>query len=283
VPLVESSEQASRSVNEPPPPAVTRALSLFARRCTSVFAYHGVADLPLSADPSRLMIPPNVLRSQAKALQDAGFEPVTVSELGRRTVSETPPPGLVALTFDDAFLNILDPLLSLAEQDVPTTVYVTTDWIGGRFPRMPDAEHSRILDRGQVRALAQAGVEIGAHTVSHPDLSILPFAESVRELRESREILESITGGPVTTAAYPFGRYSEDSLRAASEAGFDVAVAVEEGRGWDPLAMSRVNVGRGESWPAFTVKATGQWPRFSASATGRFARSAVNRLRGRAG
>lgn len=276
-----TSERGEGRPNDRAPSIVRRALPVFAQRCTSVLAYHGIADLPLSADPLRLMIPPERLRAQVRALREAGFELVTVSELARRTTSGTPPPGLVALTFDDAFLNLLEPLLSLAGEGAPTTVYVTTDWIGGRSPGIPDQERGRILDREELRSLAEAGVEIGAHTLSHPDLTTLPFSDSVRELRESGQVLESIIGRPVTTAAYPFGRFTEESLRAAREAGFEVALAVEEGRGWEPLAMSRVNIGRGESWPAFTLKVTGQWPRFSASATGRIVRSTVNRLRGR--
>ncbi len=271
----------SGPATEHPPAGARRVLSTLARRCTAVLAYHGIADLPLSEDPRRLMIPPARLRAQVEALRDAGFELVTVSELARRTDSGSPPPGLVALTFDDAYLNLFDPLLTLAGQGVPSAVYVTTDWIGGRFPRMPGSDHARILDREQLSTLAEAGVEIGAHTLSHPDLSTVPFADAVRELRESREILESIVGTPVTTAAYPFGRYTEESIDAAREAGIRIALAESGGRGWEPLAMSRAPIGRGESWAAFTVKVSGAWPRFEGSAAGRVARSVVNGLRGR--
>jgi peptidoglycan/xylan/chitin deacetylase (PgdA/CDA1 family) len=251
------------------------------RRCTAVLAYHGIADLPLSDDPGRLMIPPARLRAQVSALRDAGFELVTVSELVRRAGSGSPPAGLVSLTFDDAYLNLFEPLLTMADRGVRSSVYVTTDWIGGRSPRMPESEYARILDRGQLRRLAEAGVEIGAHTVTHPDLSTLSLADAVRELRESREVLESMVGQPVTTAAYPFGRYKEESLGAAREAGIRVALAEAGGRGWERLAMSRAPIGRGESWPSFTMKASGQWPRFEGSAAGRLARSTVNGLRGR--
>ncbi|MDX6605698.1 MAG: hypothetical protein QOD14_238 [Solirubrobacterales bacterium] len=278
-----SERRASPDRSDLPPPMVRRALAFLARRSTSVLTYHGVADLPLSEDPYRLMIPSERLRAQIAALRAAGVEFVTVAELWRRTVDGSPPHGLVALTFDDAFLNLLDPLLSLAEEGVPTTVYAVTDWIGGLHPRFDDPEHASILTGEQLRELAEAGVEIGGHTVSHPDLSTLTYRRCLDELRDCREQLESTIGLPVLTAAYPFGRYSEAAMRAAEEAGYQVAVAEEGGRGWEPLAMFRASLGRGESWPAFTVKATGRWQAISASGGGRLARSAVNRLRRRNG
>jgi peptidoglycan/xylan/chitin deacetylase (PgdA/CDA1 family) len=258
-----------------------RALRSLTGRSTAVLAYHGIADIPASVDPHRLMTSPKVIHAQVDALGAAGIEFVTVSELGRRTEGATPPRGLVALTFDDAHRNLLEPLLGLAERGVPTTVYAVVNWIDRRHPRFMD-RNGEILSRAQLVELADHGVEIGCHTMTHPDLSELPFSRCLAELRDGREALEDIVGRPVTTAAYPYGRFSEDSVRAARESGFQLALAMEEGRGWEPLAMSRAGIGRGESWPAFVLKATGQWPRFSESGAGRLSRATVNRLRRRA-
>ncbi len=243
-----------------------------------MLGYHGIAAGGLDADPQRLMISTARFQAQVGALREAGFEFVTVSELARRAVPEPPPAGLVALTFDDGLLNLFDPLLALAGEGIPTSVYPVTDWIGGRHPHVPDPQDARTLGRDQLAELAAAGVEIGTHSATHADLAPLTPAECARELGESRRVLESMIGRPVRTAAYPFGSYTPATLEAAREAGIEVAVAMERGRGWDPLAITRARVGRGDSWIAFAIQASGRWPRFSLSAPGRVLRSARRRV-----
>jgi peptidoglycan/xylan/chitin deacetylase (PgdA/CDA1 family) len=244
-------------------------LSAAGKRSSAILAYHGIGVTTRNDDPGRLMMPPDVFSAQVETLAEAGFEFVTVSELASRIHGGSPPPGLVAITFDDALRNLLDPLVSLAGQGVPTSVYVTTDWIGGRHPRVHDPEEGRILDPEELRALARAGIELGAHSVTHPDLSTLPFAEALEELRESRRALEGILDAPVETAAYPYGRYSEATRTAAGEAGFKVALAEETGHGWDALAMARGPVWTGGGWGAFSLKAAGRWPQLTQSRMGR--------------
>ena len=68
----------------------------------------------------------------------------------------------------------------------------------------------RVLSGHEVRSLAESGiVQIGAHTVNHPRLASLPLAERRVEIVESREILEKLSGEPVTTFAYPYGDHAD--------------------------------------------------------------------------
>ena len=62
-----------------------------------------------------------------------------------------------------------------------------------------------------IERLHAAGVEIGAHTQSHPILSKISDADARREIGESKSRLEAIIGAPVTTFAYPNGRPRRDS------------------------------------------------------------------------
>ena len=66
----------------------------------------------------------------------------------------------------------------------------------------------------ELRRLRAAGVEIGAHTVSHPDLTSLSRAEATDELRRSKAHLEEILDEKVTVAAYPYGSANEDTIAA---------------------------------------------------------------------
>ncbi len=85
----------------------------------------------------------------------------------------------------------------------------------------------------QVRALSEAGMGVGAHTVSHPILRQLDDAAALAEMGGSKQALESITGRAVELFAYPNGRPHEDfDARIAGlvrEAGFKAAVTTSWG------------------------------------------------------
>jgi peptidoglycan/xylan/chitin deacetylase (PgdA/CDA1 family) len=85
----------------------------------------------------------------------------------------------------------------------------------------------------QVRALHAAGMEIGAHTVTHPILAEIPLRRARDEMDASRARLERITGAPVRFFAYPNGGprrdYFADHAALARELGFDAAVSTAWG------------------------------------------------------
>jgi peptidoglycan/xylan/chitin deacetylase (PgdA/CDA1 family) len=85
----------------------------------------------------------------------------------------------------------------------------------------------------QVRALHDAGMEVGAHTVHHPILSTLDDAHAEREITEGRDRLEAIIRAPVRLLAYPNGRPDRDYDRRhaamARRLGFDAAVTTAPG------------------------------------------------------
>ena len=74
-------------------------------------------------------------------------------------------------------------------------MFVVTGWLGGTHP---DAPTSPLLTADDVRALHAAEIEIGAHTVTHPDLTTLSGEDATEELRESKRALEQIVDAPIT-------------------------------------------------------------------------------------
>lgn len=81
-----------------------------------------------------------------------------------------------------------------------------------------------------LRCLADSGlVEIGAHTVTHPSLDRLNNASQRAEMLGSKHFLQDAVGRPVTSFAYPHGRYTQETVRLAREVGFDRACTVAPG------------------------------------------------------
>ncbi len=244
--------------------AATRELC---RRRSVILGYHGVGSSPPAQDPHNHRIPAPVFRTQVELLRDAGYRFVTVAELAERAAGGPPPAGLAALSFDDGMEDnhsIVLPMLT--EYGIPATAYVITGLIGRDNPWVPG---TRMMTETQLRELLAGGFEIGAHTVTHPDLSRLDQAQCLREMVESRGALEDLTAQPVRTFAYPECRYGQAALAGAAAAGFSAAVTCEGRGSWRPLEMKRALITARDGPVAFFLKLTDRYQGLFDSAAGR--------------
>jgi peptidoglycan/xylan/chitin deacetylase (PgdA/CDA1 family) len=103
-----------------------------------------------------------------------------------------------------------------------------------------------MLNRDSVRSLADFGLEVGAHTVTHPILAATSPTDAWREIYESKQDLEELVRRPVRLFAYPNGSpgvdYNGDHVRMVREAGFATAMTTASGaasRASDPLQLPR--------------------------------------------
>jgi peptidoglycan/xylan/chitin deacetylase (PgdA/CDA1 family) len=94
-----------------------------------------------------------------------------------------------------------------------------------------------MMNAAQVRTLADAGMEIAAHTHSHPILARLQPDEARDEIASNKALLEQVTGVPVTSFAYPNGRLGQDYTdvhpRLVEGLGFRCAVTTMAGTAGD--------------------------------------------------
>jgi peptidoglycan/xylan/chitin deacetylase (PgdA/CDA1 family) len=246
-----------------------------------ILAYHSVAPGRGGADPSFLRVHPDRFRQQLEVMLGTGYSFVTVAEFARRTGPQGPPLGIAALSFDDGLRdNHTTVLPLLREYDVSATVYVATGLIGGTYPWIDGG--LPMMDEHEIRDLVAAGVEIGAHTVTHRDLSLLERDECLREMTESRAELERITSRAVETFAYPFCRYGDAAVAAAGEAGFLAAVTCGGRGSWDPLTIQRTMITGKDGLSSFVLKVAGVYQPLFHGRVGRVARRATRPLRRRA-
>ncbi|HEY1753825.1 MAG TPA: polysaccharide deacetylase family protein [Bryobacteraceae bacterium] len=175
-----------------------------------ILTYHSV-----DATESVISVCPRVFRDQMNWLAESGTRVVPLSEI-RST------PGSVALTFDDGFQNFFEQALPvLQEHRFPATVFVVSGYCGGANnwpsqPARPPVPQLNLMGWNEVEQAAQAGISVGAHTVTHPFLSRLSHAEVEEELRTSCAAIEDRTGRSVTTFAYPYGDSSAEVRQAAA-------------------------------------------------------------------
>jgi peptidoglycan/xylan/chitin deacetylase (PgdA/CDA1 family) len=102
-----------------------------------------------------------------------------------------------------------------------------------------------MMSDDQVRQLHDAGMTVGAHTVDHPILSLCDTAEATRQIGDSRDRLEELTGDKVRLFAYPNGKprtdYLPEQARLVKKLGFQAAVSTAPGasRAGDDLYQLR--------------------------------------------
>lgn len=103
-----------------------------------------------------------------------------------------------------------------------------------------------MMTSAQVREMRSAGMQIGAHTISHPILSRTPLSVVEREIGASKQTLEALLNETVSLFAYPNGKpgqdYTPEHCRIVEELGFDAAVSTAwgvSGKSSDPYQLSR--------------------------------------------
>ncbi len=127
-----------------------------------------------------------------------------------------------AITFDDGYIDNIEPIEFLLQKGIRPAVFVPTAYIGRKntweysSPLFP-AVH---LDGDRIRELARQGVEFGSHGVHHIPLSKLDAVSLRRELADSKLCLEDITGSRVDSISFPFGDYTSRVIDVARELGY---------------------------------------------------------------
>ena len=116
--------------------------------------------------------------------------------------------------------------------------------------RLSPTDDARCIDWEQLHQLAGGGISIGSHTVSHPNLALLPQAEQLQELTDSRKQLTASLGKSVDTLAYPIGTaeaFNAQVAATAKQAGYRLGFTCLHGVNWqealEPLALRRLSMG----------------------------------------
>jgi peptidoglycan/xylan/chitin deacetylase (PgdA/CDA1 family) len=135
---------------------------------------------------------------------------------------------------------ILTSIKHRPQEERERTAQQIADLVGSSLPK------HLMMSSDEVRRLAESGMTIGAHTVTHPILRVLARERAYSEIRDSKCFLERLTGQPVTLFAYPNGRrgddYAEEHVEIVRQLGFEAAVSTDRGvahRASDILQLPR--------------------------------------------
>jgi len=211
------------------------ARSAHARRAgrTVVLCYHSIHPSKRFASAT-----PRLFEQQIEWLQEH-CDIVTYDSIPRLTSPSSRRRPVVAITFDDGYEdNHTYALPILLAHEIPATVFVTTGLIDRdpriirRFSRLWRASEDDVrgLSWTQVSEMREAGLEIGAHTHSHPNLFEIEEPKVLEEISSSRTKLEDRLKEPVRLFAYPFGKprqhLSGRTIDLVASLGFESAATI---------------------------------------------------------
>lgn len=225
-----------------------------------VLCYHAVSE----RWPAALSIPPEEIERQLAYLVGRGYRGATFHD----AVTSPPAGKTLAVTFDDAYRSVIARALPILNRlGLPGTVFAPTGLIGIEAPMSwpgidrwvggPHEEELVPMSWVELRALAEAGWEIGSHTRSHPRLTRLADRELAGELRGSREDCAARLDRPCRSLSYPYGDEDGRVVAATREAGYSAAGTLP-GRLHPPSALrwSRIGVYRVDRGIRFRLKAS---------------------------
>lgn len=216
-----------------------------------ILMYHVTEAAPAGTPYPELWVSAERFAEQMQMLEDAGYHPVTMRDAedywaGRRRVPRKP----IVLTFDDGYRSHVDVALPELEQ---------RGWAGVLYLeaaalKKPGAEG---ISGAGVRRLIDAGWELGAHTLTHPDLTTLAPAALTDEIAGSRKLLRKRFGVAVDAFCYPAGKYDDTVIAAVERAGYRGATTVEEGLAGPsdtPFTRHRIRVNGSDTGASLATK-----------------------------
>lgn len=196
----------------------------------AIFTYHSLDD-----SGSAVSVPPAVFRQHVRWMAESGVRILPLRDLLALDRDDRLP--AIAITFDDGFMNFAEAAAQLRQARLPVTLFVVTRHVGGTnawggtpetgIPTLP------LLDWSDLERLAADGVDIGAHTRTHPKLTNLSPEAVEAEMDGCLQDLQTHLGVGADCFAYPYGAVDE-RIAAAAASRFQAALTTR----FAPLAAT---------------------------------------------
>ena len=228
----------------------------------SVLMYHHIAPAPQSLAPAdaQFFVDPSAFDRQLFTLLANGFNVVTLDRVvGALQAGQPLPAKAVAITVDDGWQDFWQNALPIVNKyAVPVTLFA-----------IANADSHPYMSPNERWALAHSGVDVEAHSLTHPHLTKVLPAQANAEVANSKKALETELGQSVRHFAYPYGDFNAPVLAMVQAAGYEAAFAAGPSSNEDAqhlFQLPRVMVSHYDTLDTFTNKATDyRWARSHAT------------------
>jgi peptidoglycan/xylan/chitin deacetylase (PgdA/CDA1 family) len=197
-----------------------------------VLLYHRVG-APRAGTNALLTVPPEEFERQMRWLAGRGCVGIRPADwLAWCREGKALPQKPVLITFDDGYADLGEHALPVIRRlGFGAAVYVVTGRLGGRSAwddKLGFGSHP-LMTAEQIGYWAGRGIDFGAHSRSHPDLTVLDDDALGAEVEGSAEDLARLLGRRPVSFAYPYGIHNT-RVRERVARSFDLALSCEPGR-----------------------------------------------------
>jgi len=249
----------------------------------TVLTYHALVDDPAALDAlepgtRHYVFTRDEFRRHLDHLAAEGFATVSMADFARWHAGDGElPERPIVISFDDGHRSNAEVATpELAERGQRAVFFVTAGRVGWRG----------FVSWDQLRGMAEAGMEVGSHTLTHACPSSLSSEALRHELAESRRVLEEGLGRAVDFVASPTGYDSRHFAVLAREVGYRTALQGVIGRncrGADAFALRRFVLKRSHGFDLFRRLVDPSDNAYVALRRRQALRNAVRRVLGRRG
>ena len=222
----------------------------------------------LDEQSSVISFPPQLFRRGLAKLHENGYRTMSLLDavvcLGAK---KTFPDQSFVITFDDGYQSVYEQAFpALQQHGMSATVFLTVGEkeVARTAHRLPSLNGRSMLSWNEIQEMNRWEMEFGAHTLTHPDLTRLPRERVEAEICVSKKIIENTLSTPVSSFAYPYGRYN-DHIEELVQRHFSCACSDKLGLmnvGSDPNALERVDAYYLRTDKLFDLILTRAFPRY---------------------
>lgn len=191
-----------------------------------ILIYHNIRDFKPneSATDMQYVVSAENFEKQMKYLSENGFQTILMRDLYYYFEGEKDlPKNSVIINFDDGVVNQYEsafPILKKYNQ--VATFFVFTNAMD---------RNVNYINWAQLAEMVDGGMEIGSHTNLHPFLTKIADNKLMeKEIKGSKDEIESRLGVNVLSFAYPFGEYNESIKQPVKDTGYFVARGIKNGK-----------------------------------------------------
>ncbi len=193
-----------------------------------ILLYHHIAPPYLAStkycvgDGWEFTVSPEGFERHLALFAGRGYRFALLSEIVKSIVETgKEPKRTVAITFDDGWQDNYEFALPILKRfGIPASFFITTAHLKDQ------AANGKRMSRRQLKNLLKEGMEIGSHTINHPDLTKISKEEARSEICDSKSGIENLLGCSVDLFAYPGGAFNKNIAQIVKEAGYTAACSV---------------------------------------------------------
>lgn len=227
-----------------------------------ILLYHRVVNKTCAIGQHKTYVWEDAFRKQMRWLKDNGYSTITFSDLDTMP-ADTNLQKKIIITFDDGYVDnytIAFPILK--EFGLKAMIYLVTDCTRNEWNLLEGEPVLDMMSREQILEMQHYGIEFGGHTRHHKDMKRSAIEIQEEEIAGCFNYLEKLTGRKPVSFAYPYGAYSDDTLKVMKLSGFKYGITTIFGPNvWteDLYRIRRIEVRPRDGLFAFRRKASGRY------------------------